>query len=615
MKKKRTLKERFLYWFDGKMAQGSMGLLKLLLITTVITALLVAGAMQLAGIVIYGEYDTFGARLWTSIASIINSFFPYYGDGTIGYRLAVAFNTIYGLFITSILIGIIATGIQGKIDSLKKGNVPVMEEGHIVVLGFEPGEYTLIQELVYGADNRHICIVVAGETDREEMEECIRDNVKCPKNVRILCRSINIFDPHTLERCSISTCHTVLISPTDNDRTIRALLAVTMILHQVPEREIRTIAVLSKDDYRIPPAVLEKYHIMLLHTNDTIAKIMAHSCVQMGLPKAMLELFHFEGSEMHIVSLPGTEGLTFGELVCRVDDASPLGIYKGGKLHLNPDPAMILEPGDRLLVFCEESDSAKFIADAPALPPMESVPAYEGAEQAGRVVIVGYSAFLATILYELPENVPAATLVNVPEEFREEAVQAAGRRETKMSVSFFDKDVSDIDALTELAKAADHIVLLSAHDKDDDESDLQNIFLIMALRDIRERLNLRFNITTEMRRENNQNLLIPAPDTEFLVSSNMSSLFLAQLSESPELLSAFNELLTNEGNEVYLKTASEVHCEGTRTVLELRRRLLPQGHLMIGWMDGDTMDCTFELSLSDTLNLKPHDKLIVISEN
>ncbi|MBR4545980.1 MAG: hypothetical protein IKO14_08445 [Oscillibacter sp.] len=614
MKKKRTLKEKFLYWLDEKMSEGSLGLIKLLTIVTTITALIVAFVMQAGGILVSGEYDTFGARLWASFSSIINCFMPYYDDGDVKYRSLIAFNTIYSLFVTSFLIGIISTGIQGKITSLKKGNVPIMEEGHIVVLGFEPGEYSLIQELVYGADKRAVCIVVAGETDREEMEECIRDNVKCPKNVRILCRSINIFDPHTLERCSISTCRTVLINPTDNDRTIRMLLAVTMILHQVPERGISTIAVLSKDDYRIPPAMLDKYRIMLLHTNDTIAKIMAHSCTQPGLSKTLLEMFHFEGSEMHIVSLPGTEGLTFEELICRVDDASPLGIYKGEELHLNPDPAMVLEPGDKLLVFCEESDSAKFV-DAPALPPVESLPAYSGTEESGRVVIIGYSAFLSTILYELPENVPAATLVNVPEQFREESLKAAEKRETKMSVSFFDKDMSNLNALEELAKEADHIVLLSAYNKPDDEADLQNIFMIMALRDIRERLNLNFNITTEMRRENNQNLLIPAPDTEFLVSSNMSSLFLAQLSESPELLSAFDELLTNEGSEVYLKTAAELHCEGTRTVLELRRRLLPLRHLMIGWMDGDTLDCTFELSLSDTLNLKPHDKLIVISED
>ena len=286
MKKKRTWKEKFLYWFDGKMSGGSLGLIKLLAIVTVLTALTVACVMQALNVRILG-YDTFGARLWSSFSSIINCFLPYYSDGDFKYRSLVAFNTVYSLFVTSFLIGIIATGFQEKINSLKKGNVRVVEDGHIVVLGFAPGEYSLIQELVYGADKRPCCIVVASGADREEMEDAIRENVKRPKNVRILCRSLNIFDPNELERCSISTARTVLISPTDNERTIRALLSVIRILHNVPERKTRVVAVLSKNDYRVPPSMLEAYNVLLLHTNETIAKIMAHSCTQPGLPKTM----------------------------------------------------------------------------------------------------------------------------------------------------------------------------------------------------------------------------------------------------------------------------------------------------------------------------------------
>ena len=614
MKKKTTWKDKLLHWFDEQISKGSLGLIKLLTIITLVTTLVVALIMQVTGVVIFDEYDTFGARLWTSFASIINCFLPSYGEGDIKYLLLTAFNTIYSLFVTSMLVGIIATGIQSKIDSLKKGNVPVMEEGHIIVLGFEPGEYTLIQELVYGADKRPCCIVVVGEADREEMEDAIRSNVKCPKNVRILCRSVNVLDPDELARCSLDTCRTVLISPTDVDRTVQSLLAVTRIFHDAPERKMHAIAVLSQNDYRIPAVLAKKYGVILLHTEGTIARIMAHSCTQPGLSKTIMEMFHFDGSEMHIISLPGTEGLTFEELLCRVDNAFPIGICKGDDIYLNPEPSMKLEAGDRLLVFCEESDSAKF-RPAPELPPMEPIPPYQGAQESGRLVIIGYNEFLTTILFELPENVPSVTLANVEERFRDEALRAAARRETPLDVAFFEGDVSERANMEELVKNAEHIVLLADHDKPKDKADVQNIFTVMTLRDIRDRLGLNFNITVEMLRENKQKLLIPDNDTEFVVSSNMSSLFLAQLSETPELVKVFNELLTNEGNEIYLKTAEELHCVGTRSVLELRRRLIPQRYVMIGYMDAETFRCSFDLSLGDSVTLKPDDKLIVIGEN
>ena len=611
--KKPARKEKLLYWFDSKMSEGSLGLIKMLTIVTVTIAVLSGVVLHIAG-VLTGEGDTFASELWDSFATIINSWLPYFEDGWAGYLVVMTINAIFGLLITSVLIGIITTGIEEKMDSLKKGNVAVLEENHIVVLGFTVGEYSLIQELVYGADRRPCCIVVAENMDREEMEDAIRENVKCPKNVRILCRSVNIFDPHTLERCSLSTCRTVLISPADNDKTVRTLLAVTRILHDTQNRGICTIAVLSKNDYRIPPAVIEKYGVLLLHTEGTIARIMAHSCTQPGLSQTMMEIFHFEGSEMHIVSLPGTEGLTFEELLCRVDNAFPIGICKGKEIHLNPAPGMRLEEGDRLLVFCAESDSAKFV-DAPALPPIEAVASYAGAEESGHLVIIGYNDFLPTILYELPENVVSVTLAAVEPQFRDAALQAAAQREHPFSITFFERDTTEFSTLEELAKMADHIVILSPHEKPDDEADLQNIFSIMTLRDIRDRNHLYYNITVEMRRENNQNLLIPDPDTEFVVSSNMSSLFLAQLAESPELLKAFNELLTNEGNEIYLKTAEELHCTGTRTVLELRRRLIPQHYVMIGYMEDRIFHCHFNLSLGDSVTLKPNDKLIVIGED
>lgn len=612
-RKKLSWTVRLRCWLDEKVSDGSMGMIKLLTICTVMATVLFAVALYVISLV-SGEEQSFTSAWWNTLASVINKWLPFYGDGWVGYRVIMTFAAIFGLFVASLLIGIITTAVEEKVDELKKGNIPVLEEGHIVVLGFQPGEYALIQELIYGADKRPCCIVVASEMDREEMEDSIHSNVECPKNVRIFCRSVNIFDPSTLKPCSLDTCRTVIISPTDNDHTIRALLAVTRILHEVPGCGIRTIAVLSENDYRIPPAVVERYGILLLHTEGTIARIMAHSCTQPGLSQTMLEMFHFDGSEMHIISLPEASGLTFEELLCRVDHAFPIGICKGEEFFLNPEGDMVLEAGDRLLVFCEESDSAKFLP-ARTLQPLEPVSYEEGDSDVGQLVIIGSNEFLSTVLYELPENVTSVTLADVKAHHRQAAVDAAAKREPKLSLTFFEQDISELSTLEQLVASAQHIVVLSDHSKEEGEADMQTIFTIMTLRDIRDRLGTNYNITAEMRRENNQNLLIPDNSTEFVVSSNMSSLFLAQLSESPELIKVFNELLTNEGNEVYLKTAKELHCTGTKTVLELRRRLLALRYVMIGWMDARTMKSTFDLSLDDSITLNPDDMLIIIGEN
>ncbi len=49
--------------------------------------------------------------------------------------------------------------------------------------------------------------------------------------------------------------------------------------------------------------------------------------------------------------------------------------------------------------------------------------------------------------------------------------------------------------------------------------------------------------------------------------------------------------------------------------MELRRRLIPQRYVMIGIMNAESLQCSFDLEPSDSVTLKPEDKLIVIGEN
>ena len=131
------------------------------------------------------------------------------------------------------------------------------------------------------------------------------------------------------------------------------------------------------------------------------------------------------------------------------------------------------------------------------------------------------------------------------------------------------------------------MVILNDHEKEEEEADMEVIYLLLNLRDIRSRLGARFNITTEMRRERNQDLVEDNDRTDFVVASSMSSMILAQLSESPELLDAFREILSNEGSEIYLKKASQLGIRGRFPVRSLRKMAFMQGYVLLGWMDAE----------------------------
>ena len=606
--KKPTLKQRFSYWFDNQMSKGMRSLVKLLVIFTLTVGIVVA--LLLFFLKLTNE-ETFGGVLWKSLYTVLRSSFPGFHDGNGLYLFLMTFSAICGMLVTSVLIGIVSTAIRDKINNLRRGNSQVLEEGHTVVLGFYPGEYTLLKQLVLAAAEQPACIVVADNMSKDKMEENIKANVKVPKNVRIICRTADIFDPVTLEKCSISTCKSVIISPTSDERTTKALLAVSAIIENAEGCTANVGAIISKEDYKFPPSIAERHNVTTLQTNDTLARIIAHSCTQPGLSETFKEVFNFEGSEMYCIDLPGIVGLTFEQITLSVDGGVPLGFNRNGVIIMNPGPQEVCRVDDKLLIFSEEDDTSSLVS-MPDLPKLDLKPSDQFEDNsAGKVVILGYNETIGTVLRELPEDVSDVLIAG---KCNKDVVLASVADREDMKVDFYDGDFTKNSVLLKLARMADHVVVLSDHSMDEEKADTQSIFVLLNLRDFKARYGFKYNITVEMRREHNQRLVASDDNTDYVVSSNMSALFLAQLAESPELTGAFNEILSNEGCEFYLKTAGFLQCDGERSMAEIRNIALAQGYLVLGYMKAGTFQCTFNPPLNEVPVLDKADSIIVLGE-
>ena len=609
MKNKFSLRKKFQYWFDNRMNKGSLGFIRVLIIASILLAVLVAGIIILFH---FNEEGEVASIFWDSISTVINAWMPSYEEGSIGYLVLMSIVAIAGLLFTSVFIGIITSAIEEKIERLKKGNSFVLEKGHIVVLGFYPGEYTLINQLILAAAGKPACVVIAEDMDREEMEEDIRENLEIPKNFRIVCRTADITDPVALEKCSVETCKTVIISPTEDMRTIKAVLAVSTLLEEKGVPEISVNAIISKEEYRFPPSIAEANHITTLQTNSILAKMIAHSCTQTGLSQTFKEIFDFEGSEFYLVAFPGMEGLSFEEIMNQTNHATPTGIYHDGKVMMNPNPKIKIGANDKILVFSEEMDSA-ILEENKVEKKTKKINKLLEKEEATNTIIIGHNETLPIILQELPENVQKVYLAGrqTTKQEKQELEEIVTKR--NMKLEYYEKNIHSEKGLFELAKLAEHIVVLSDHDQDAEESDMEGISLLLNLRDIRKRFQLDFNITVEMQKEHNQKLVGRGDHTDFLVSSSMSSLILAQLAESPEIIDVFREILSNKGNEIYLKNAGLISLLGEYTTRELRSILLHQGYIFLGYIDSNKKN-HFDLSLDENISLSKEDSLIVLGE-
>lgn len=604
-----TLRNRFNYWFDNRMSRGVLGLIRVLIVASVMFAILIAGLIILMGFNNEGEV---ASVFWDGIATVINAEMPSFEEGGMGYLLLMSAIAIAGVLFTSVLIGIFTSAIEERITDLKRGNSLVLEKDHIVVLGFHSREYTLLKQLILAAAGKPTCIVVAENMDREEMEQKIAENLTIPDNVRIVCRTVDITDPVSIEKCSVETCKTIIVNPMNDLRTIKTILAVSALLDEKGVPEISVNAIISKTEYRFPPSIAEANNISTLETNRIIAKMIAHSCTQTGLSETFREVFNFEGSEFYLTSIAGIDGVKFENLTVCMAGAVPVGIYRGGKVVLNPAADFVLREDDRILIFAEESDRAWLAAAPRDGKASVEVNMVDVADET-HTVIIGNNETLPTILAELPENVSRVYLAGgrvSEQEWGELEEIALGRG---LVLKSYEGNLRSEKVLRELAQMAEHIVILNDHDKDVESADMEAMFLLLNLRDIRKRYGLSFNITCEMQREHNQRLVMRGDHTDFLVASRMSSLILAQLAENPELIDVFREILSNRGNELYLKDVSLMGLEGSYTVRDLRRIMLRQGYILLGLLDADKRS-RFNPPLDEVLTLGSEDSLIVLGE-
>ena len=153
--KRATLKDHLRYRFDNFMARGTIALVGALFAVTfllIVTATLIVVLARL-----HPEGSTaamgFAEALWQVTMRTIDTG-TVAGDSGWSYRIVGFLITLSGIFLVSALIGIIASGLDNRIDELRRGRSQVIETGHTVILGWSPQVFSIVAELALA--NRHL---------------------------------------------------------------------------------------------------------------------------------------------------------------------------------------------------------------------------------------------------------------------------------------------------------------------------------------------------------------------------------------------------------------------------------------------------------------------------
>jgi len=401
--------------------------------------------------------------------------------------------------------------------------------------------------------------------DKGEAEKEIKSRIPDSGNTKIVVRSGSTLESSAAEMVNINEARSIIVlaPEVDNPDTyvIKTVLGITNGRNR--KAEPYHIVAEIKDERNMEAAELvggeEAVYVL---SEDLISRIIAQTCRQSGLSVVYGDLLQFEGDEIYFEPLPSSLlGKTYRDSLFAYEDSSIIGIFaEDGEVLINPPMDHILKTGDSVIAISEDDDTVRangrtdFVPDKSLLNHSE-----EGGLKEENTLVLGWNDKGGRILAELDNYVKDGSKVLVVASEREtetEVVKLQAELENQQ-IAFCEGDVGEKKTLLDInTQSFDHIIVLSNRDIDIQESDAKTLISLLHLRGISESLGVDYSIVTEMLDMRNRELGIVAKADDFVVSDNLISLMLSQLSENRELKKVYDVLFQADGSEIYLKPVS-----------------------------------------------------------
>ncbi len=614
-----TLREKLSYKFDNMMAKGTITLVGMLFGATALVVVLAAILLVFVG----QESSTFGANVWQSIMYIIDA-------GTItgaetsdvGFLIIMSLVTLCGLLVTSILIGIITTGFEEKLNDLKKGNSRVIEKNHTVILGFDSNIYSLISELITANENQKDgVIVILSEEDKEEVEQAVAENIEDMKTTRVICRTGNITDQFMLERCSLETCRSIIINQEEDFMTVKTILAINNYLKEF-DGKIKTphmVATLKEQSNYDAAQIISDRNAEIVLVGDAISRIIAQTCRQPGLSNVLIELFDYDGDELYFEDASTIAGKTFGQALNYYDKAVAFGYKRDGKVYLNPTADTVIKADDEMLLLVEDDGMAKpVVQEFPLNTSLESKVVVNNKPE--NILILGLNEMVEKTIIELDEYFVKGSTITIANPVIDEKYEELRGKLTNIELSLEACDILSRESLEKLTKNhVNYVLLFSEDDCENETSDAMTLLKLIHLRDIAETVGKTFSITSEMKNVSNQELAKVTKANDLVVGSNIINLILTQISENRDLAVVFQEILTSEGSEIYIRPAvNYVQLNTEMNFYDVTNILATRNEVAIGYKkqyEDGTFDVITNPLKSDKIVFTEMDCIISLAED
>ena len=623
-------RERLRYQFDKTMSKGTIALIGWLAVVSFTVIVLASIVLELTNIAPDGSPPgSLIDNIWASLMRSMDTG-TLAGDNGWPYRLIMLVVTFAGIFIFSALIGVLNTGLESRLDQLRKGRSRVLENDHTIIFNWSASIFDVISELVIANESRRKPrIVVLSTKDKVEMEDEIADKVPDLKNTRIICRSGDPTDLFDIGIVNPQAARSMVILSPDSGDPDSDVIKTILALVNAPDRR--------DTPYNIAAEVREAENIEVARTvggdevqlvlgDDLISRVMVQSTRQPGLSAVFTELLDFDGCEIYVEPQPDLTGKTFAEAVNAYDSCNLIGLCDAdGRISLNPAADTAITADMKAILIAEDDSTIRLDprADAPGLTtatPVSRTP------QPDRTLLIGWNRRAPLIVTELSRYVDAGSVLTIAADLPDLDALTANLylASDKLTVEVRHVDASRAGELAALDPLSyQHILVLGYGDHlPPQPADTKTLVTLLHLRRLSEGDDRKAGIVSEMIDVRNRELARVTRVEDFVVSNKLVSLMLAQASENEHLEAIFKDLLDEEGVEICLKPIeSYVPLGETTDFYAVSDAAVARGEIAIGHHRLDAVDesgrglggIIINPTKSEKLNYNPGDRAIVLT--
>ncbi|EGD80746.1 hypothetical protein PTSG_01334 [Salpingoeca rosetta] len=560
-------------------------------------------------------------------------------------RLIAFALTVGGMLVFALLVGIISDEISERVDDLKKGRSSVIETGHSLILGWSDKTLPVIQELCLANESMGGgTIVVLSTRDKEEMEELIDDSDVDMKGSKVVCRTGSPLSYTALMKVSCTSARSIIclaskeLSPDASDaQQLRIVLQLKQALEQYdlasPHVVVEVLDVDNADVIR----EADELRCVLVQSHDIIGRLMVTTTRQPLMGAIMAELLSFDGPEFYMREWEELVGRRFGEIVFMFDAAVPVGIRCGGAILLNPPDSRVIQSGEEIIVVAEDDDTYAPKAERQVhIDHRSFVPSARETVHRSRILFLNWRRDMEHLVMQLDEQVgPGTVLYMMSEKPREEqmfALREGGlTRERLQNITTIQHKEGNTLSRKHLQglklEEFDNILILSNESESKQEADSRSLATLLMVKSIQRERTAGYHgvvarkqpaIVGEILDPQTQQLVRAMSGSDYVMSNDIISSYIAQVSENRFLSAVLSELLTSVGCELYVRSAGRYlqHAHEELSFWDLQARTRLTQEILIGFVPVGSKDTVINPPKKDAMRMwSAEDRVIVLARD